>query len=349
MQEYSAIALLRIPGKPVAAFAASEENKAAQLLNQLPDEEGFVYAPFVTGESPVWWLSPLPDVAIARKSANAMQIALQESQLRSTSFENYRDAATVLLHSLKSGNLDKVILSRIIANHRPEYLDINRFYDALCDQYPDAAVHLFISPETGCWVGASPELLLSVQQNQLNTTSLAGTQPANRPHTANWTSKEVKEQQLVTDFISNVLKKEAGVAQLFESPAETVKAGAVIHLRTNFSAKVNSAFNWRHLVANLHPTPAIAGLPPDAALYAIEQTESHQRLYYGGFFGIAGPQHCHLFLNLRCMQITLNQTVLYAGGGYTVESDIQLEWDETQHKAQTLLAVIEKLRNFESL
>jgi isochorismate synthase len=347
MQEFSALALLRIPGKPVAVFAATEAIKA-RYLNELPNNEGFVYAPFAPGESPIWWLEPLHDIVLARKSVDAMQHALTESRFHSSSKENYELAASVLLKKLHTGNLEKVILSKIIVAPRPEFLDANRFFNALCEEYPGAAVHLFISPETGCWVGASPELLLSVEQQQLKTTSLAGTLPVHAAQSPKWTPKEMNEQQLVTDYISGVLKKEAGVTSVIESPAQTVSAGSVIHLRTDFSAKTDSVFNWRQLVANLHPTPAIAGLPPEAAAQAIEQTETHQRLYYGGFFGTAGAQHCHLFLNLRCMQITSNQMVLYAGGGYTVESDIQSEWNETEYKARTLLAVIEKLRNFES-
>jgi len=94
-------------------------------------------------------------------------------------------------------------------------------------------------------------------------------------------------------------------------------------------------------VAELHPTPAVCGLPKNLADDFIKENEKHDRKYYSGYLG---PwklnQEVNLFVNLRCMEITCDQFVLYAGGGITSKSIPEREWEETIQKAKTLLDVI---------
>ena len=47
-----------------------------------------------------------------------------------------------------------------------------------------------------------------------------------------------------------------------------------------------------------------------------------------------------LFVNLRCMKIDANSATLFVGGGITIDSEPESEWEETQHKLQTMLQVI---------
>jgi len=65
----------------------------------------------------------------------------------------------------------------------------------------------------------------------------------------------------------------------------------------------------------MHPTPAIAGFPKEAAIKVIGEVEQHPRAYYAGFLGpIMGEEDVRLFVNLRCMRILSNRALLYVGG-----------------------------------
>jgi len=55
-------------------------------------------------------------------------------------------------------------------------------------------------------MGATPEQLLKVEENRIKTVALAGTQLVTGLQNINWEEKEVKEQQIVTDFIVESLK-----------------------------------------------------------------------------------------------------------------------------------------------
>jgi len=93
----------------------------------------------------------------------------------------------------------------------------------------------------------------------------------------------------------------------------------------------------------LHPTPAVCGLPAMDAKRELLLTEPHERRLYSGFLGpVKNNGSAQLFVNLRCMQIIGKKAYLYAGGGLTIDSELEKEWEETKNKAETMLAVIQE-------
>ena len=106
-----------------------------------------------------------------------------------------------------------------------------------------------------------------------------------------------------------------------------------MHLRTDFRFHLKSEVSTAELLAKLHPTPAVCGLPKDEAKEFIIKNESIDRKYYSGF---AGPLNLngetHLYVSLRCMNIVDNQYIVYAGGGIMSESVVEEEWKETELK-----------------
>ena len=95
------------------------------------------------------------------------------------------------------------------------------------------------------------------------------------------------------------------------------------------------------VLARLHPTPAVCGMPRQEALRTISQAEATPRRYYAGF---SGPLHLlgetHLYVSQRCMAFSPRQAPLYAGGGLMPESQEAEEWDETQRKLTTMLQLL---------
>ncbi|MGV6862541.1 MAG: isochorismate synthase [Putridiphycobacter sp.] len=255
-----------------------------------------------------------------------------KSVFESTSKHDYLQVCKQLIADLKQGIFSKVVLSKlkvVPVDKQPEAI-----FKLLNEKYTNTFNYLISIEGVGTWIGATPETLLDIKNKVVKTVSLAGTK---LKETDPWGAKELEEQQFVTDFIEEALLPH--VSQLTVGKPETIKAGKVYHLKTNFKGILKSS-DWTNLVSVLHPTPATCGIPKQTALAYIEDVEAHERAFYTGFLGEVNQNRKSLMVNLRCMQIQKNKAVLYLGGGITKDSDAQKEWEETENKALTILNVI---------
>jgi len=257
-----------------------------------------------------------------------------------TTLEQYSDTFIEAYSQLSSGELEKVILSRL------KSIDFNTkqilnylFY--LKASNTKAFTYLLTSPETGTWIGATPERLVQFYDGKFQSMALAGTKPYIKNEKPNWTEKEIHEHEIVANEIEEVLKSTA--SEYERNPRENHKSGAVQHLKTEFSFATQ---NIHQFIKELHPSSAISGKPKDKALQTIKETEKHERSLYTGYLGFEGDAAVNYFVNLRCMQVHENSATLYLGGGITKESILEDEWAETEHKAQSLLSPLEKMQNF---
>lgn len=247
-----------------------------------------------------------------------------------TSEAAHVDAINQAIEIMKGGDVRKIVLSRLIGEDLA--LPPLVLFREMCERYPDAFVQLISLPQTGCWLGASPELLIHKKGRQILTISLAGTKlPAE-----DWTDKEKDEQGQVTEFIKDTLSELEIDPQIGLS--NTVSAGPVEHLRTNIAAETN--LPAPAIAAALHPTPAVCGNPRAAAAVHIRELEGHDRRLYTGYTGFHCAERTDLYVNLRCMEIHDAGCTLYVGGGITAQSDPAAELEETARKANTLLSML---------
>ena len=184
------------------------------------------------------------------------------------------------------------------------------------------------------WIGSSPELFLSLNNNTVTTMALAGTRP--KGSLDEWGEKERDEQQIVADFITHQMAK-LGCENIQTTGVYTRPNVQVEHLCTDISCDLKSHADLHQLATALHPTPALAGQPQNMALQFIAAHENFQRELYGGFIGLQDPSGTELFVNIRCAQYAQNGLCLYAGAGINAGSVPKLEWEETEQKLQTLL------------
>lgn len=244
-----------------------------------------------------------------------------------------------LLNGINLMQMGKAVFSRVkqVAFDTSKCIDL---FHQLCEDYPKACVYLISSEIFGTWIGASPELLLESHRDHLFTMSLAGTK-ATADHAFEWGEKEKIEQDLVTQFIEKqLIYSEVSNIEITE-PYE-VQAGPVSHLRSDISADLNGKNAWE-IAMNLHPTPAVSGLPREEAMRLISNVEYHKRELYAGIFGYTSPDKTKVYVNLRCAQFQENKAYLYLGGGFTPQSIPENEWIETENKSKTLLNVMQKL------
>ena len=256
-------------------------------------------------------------------------------------FDAYKQHFEQMHQSISDSQLDKVILSRVQCGPSIHKEHIVSLFETLADKYPHAFVYAISSPDCGTWIGAGPELLLSKHENRLSTVSLAGTIPNN--DTSQWSDKEIDEQELVTNYIENTLIQHQADNIEYSEPV-TINAGQVKHLCTNFNFELKQTNgNYIGLLYELHPTPAVCGMPKEKAYQLILETEKHKRQYYSGFLGPVNNGDFEFYVNIRCLQLYASQSVLYIGGGLTLGSKAENEWQETQLKAQTLLSVLKNI------
>ena len=349
--QYNVYALLRLPGQPIEAFGGNQQNQSMEAP-RAAEKEHFLYAPFREGGAPYYSIPDSLNPNDVFDAVDQIEKALSGSRKQfETKESDYVAGAEKLMEQLRNQLLRKVVLSRVKTKPTPVFFKATKFFDLLCETYPNAAVHLFAIEGEEIWIGASPERLVEIKDSQLKTVSLAGTRKLNSQsaESLEWGAKEKEEQEMVTEYISEVLDLHKEISGVEQSGPDTITAGNVAHLATQFRAVIPADFDWLRMVKQLHPTPAICGVPRDQALAVIKQIEKHERLYYGGFLGKSQKIRASLYLNLRCLRMVKNELQLFVGGGYTASSSIEAEWAETEHKSETLLSVIEKLRNFESL
>ncbi len=252
-------------------------------------------------------------------------------------FDKYKGQFTNMLNSFESGLANKAILSKLLKVENFEVSLLPDVYSRLLIEYPSTFAFIVSSPETGMWMGASPELLFSKSDEIGKTFSLAGTRSKD-DDIDSWTAKEREEQGIVTNFIDKVLENN-NIDNYKKEEIQLVKMGNISHLKTVYEFKLNSDFQWSKIVEDLHPTPAIGGDPKNISIDLINNVEPHNREYYCGFLGFI-DKDVNLYVNLRSMKIENNDLKIFVGGGLTKKSNLEDEWNELKLKSQILLSIL---------
>ena len=255
---------------------------------------------------------------------------------KSVTREEYENELRHILSFLSGRNSGKVVAARVIVEKGQT--DIAATFCELCKKFPDSYIYSFGHPSIGNWVGASPELLLkSGKDTSITTMALAGTRQTGSLD--QWDEKNIKEQKMVTDYITRVMEKNG--IEPFIYPATTKRAGMVEHICTEIEGKASVQLTNEtlySLLRDLSPTPALCGEPKDEALKIIKNCENFSRGFYGGFCGpYNSPEDFCLSVNVRCMAADSEKYCIYVGGGITKDSDIEKEWLETKMKSSTIL------------
>lgn len=335
--------LYRLPEEKVVHELHCSHVEKVTSLSELGLQRGYAFVPFdKTDGSPALLYVPEEESAWMtpnRFSARHIEYTSDEARRRMIYTEEFERC----LDYLKRAEVDKIVLSRTLRLHMDDTLtadDRRNLFIVACHRYPHSYVAL-IDDSTSAWLIATPEVLLEEKEGTLRTMALAATMSIEegahlRP--SQWTAKNRKEQQIVADYIASKL---SALGITFSSSAVHTKiAGQLVHLCTDFSMSDDD--NIGRIIAALHPTPAVCGLPAEKAHQLLRTIESHDRSYYAGFSGpILLDTGTHLFVTLRCMHLEGNTARLYAGGGLLADSDCESEWVETQRKLKTMLNVLQ--------
>jgi len=354
-QTDSCFALYRLPGEESVrlVYQASGQPTLIRSISELNSREGFVFAPFqITDQHPLLLINPeqhlagweaieafLSTLTINDKKNTAGQTSDHSPQKNTKS--TYLAAFEKFIEALQSGRFNKLVLSRCATIARqPEFSPAEAFPRA-CAKYPGAFVYLCHTPVSGTWMGSTPEVLLKGGHAAYQTVALAGTRKAKTDCTTatRWDHKNKNEQSLVALYLREVLSRNA--ESWSEEKTETLTAGNVVHLKTGFSFSYPTTNKLGNLLQQLHPTPAVCGLPKEEAYRFILAEEGYDREYYSGFTGyLSADNQTDLYVNLRCMKIEAGELKLFAGGGLLPSSNREIEWKETEEKLKTMRGIL---------
>lgn len=251
---------------------------------------------------------------------------------------SYPALVTDALAAIEAGDLDKVVTARRLRVEAR--IDPSGLAAALQQRFDNCATWAFATGDT-TFVGATPELLVRVQRGRVETDALAGTRPRH-PDPAEDAAigqrlladpKEQAEHRFVAEYLRRTLAT-AGVHLEGAREPSLRKLPGIQHLVTELSGPIaGTATTALALLRELHPSPAVGGMPRAEALAFLRRHEGLDRGWYAGPIGwldLDGRGEFHVAL--RCALVQPDSITLYAGGGIVAGSDPDRETVETSVK-----------------
>lgn len=249
--------------------------------------------------------------------------------------DGWTRAVESTLERIRSGSVRKVVLarSRIVEDGAP--FEADRVFEALRESYPACYRYRYESGDGSVFLGASPERLVTLRSGTVEADAVAGTGAVESAALL-----EDRKERLEHDIVvQEILSALAPVAQRIEAdPVPSIhRLRNVTHLRTRIRAEVRPGIRILDLAARIHPSPAVAGAPRDAALQLIRSLEPVPRGWYAGPIGwtSAGGEG-ELTLGLRAALTRGTRALLHAGAGIVVGSDPDREWEECESKMRAM-------------
>lgn len=258
----------------------------------------------------------------------------------------WKAAASDAAQVVRTKALEKVVLARGL-RVRIRGADAGRILQRLRTGYPDCT--LFAVARHGqCFLGATPERLVRVQDQQASVMALAGSAPRGLTpeedrligERLKRSTKERIEHALVVETLRAALADVAPRVVVSAVP-ELLKLQNVQHLHTRLVVQLPSQRRVLELVERLHPTPAVGGLPREAALAWIAEREGWDRGWYGAPFGWVNHRGEGEFaVAIRSALLRENEALLFAGCGIVADSDPEQEYAESRLKLQPMLEAL---------
>ena len=260
--------------------------------------------------------------------------------------ETYLQAVTAARDAVRSGSITKAVIARDVFVASSQPIDIHSVLLRLRNTFGSS--YQF---SVDGFVGASPELLVSILHGEVSSHPLAGTAPRTGDPTTDdqlaasllSSSKNQIEHRIVIDAVHDTLLPWCSYLD-WEPEASVVAVANVQHLGTHMSGRLSEPFlHVLDAVYALSPTPALGGHPRDKALKLIADVEGMSRGRYGGAVGWFDSSGNGVWaVSIRCAEYSNNNETarLFAGGGIVADSEPLSELAETQAKLQAMLAAI---------
>ncbi len=259
----------------------------------------------------------------------------------------FKSAVGEALNSIAVNEFSKIVIAYATDIKSTTPFQVIESLSNLRDRHPDCYIFSTSNGRGQQFIGASPERLVSIQNQQLVTDALAGSAPrgktnAEDTYLANLllkSRKEKREHQAVSDFIFHRLQQlDLKPHQL---PLQLLRLSNIQHLWTPIYAHLPKNIEPLTIVEQLHPTPAVAGLPTKLTCEKIRYYEKFDRSLYASPLGwVDSSGNCEFVVGIRSALIDGDRAQVYAGAGIVSGSNPDKEFAEIQLKLQSLLKAL---------
>jgi len=262
------------------------------------------------------------------------------------SVDHYLEAVKQARNAVRNGSITKAVIARDIVINASTPIDVYAVLLRLRSSFGSSYRYLVDN-----FIGASPELLVAVDNGAISSHPLAGTAPrTGDPQTDSALAEKLLsseknqiEHRVVIDMVHDTLLPFCSYLDWQPEPS-VMQVANVQHLGTLMQGMLSKPFmHVLDAAIMLSPTPALGGFPKQEALKLIDQYEGIVRGRYGGAVGWFDQKGNGAFaVAIRCAQLSPDRTSarLFAGGGIVADSDPATELAETQAKFQAMLAAI---------
>jgi para-aminobenzoate synthetase component 1 len=215
------------------------------------------------------------------------------------------------------------------------------FADAAAATRPARAA--FLQGSWGAVASLSPELFLQRRDGIVRSSPIKGTLPLSAdPELLRRSVKDVAENIMIVDLVRNDLGRVAEPGSVIVTDLLGVyPAPGVWHLVSTVQAGLRPAVTTDRLLDAAFPPASVTGTPKHRARQLLAQWEPRPRGVYCGAIGLHSP-HAGLELNVAIRTVEFapdGTTRLGVGGGITIDSDPEHEWQECLHKAASIVGL----------
>ncbi len=261
--------------------------------------------------------------------------------------QSFESSVASALKSIDAKHFQKLVLANALDLTNSQEFSIINCLKNLRDYHPDCYIFAINNGNNNCFIGASPERLISLKNKQLLTDALAGSTSRGKTQLEDYylaqkllkSSKERREHQVVIEFIVQRLINLGLIPQI--SPLKVLKLSNIQHLWTPIYTQLNANIHPLEVVAKLHPTPAVSGFPTAVTCQEIKRYETFERGFYAAPLGwIDYDNNSEFIVGIRSALISGNHARLYAGAGIVEGSQPEKELAEIKLKFQGLLKAL---------
>lgn len=262
--------------------------------------------------------------------------------------ERWKDTVRKATETMKQALVDKIVLAREMRLKLSGEVNIANILYKLLQTQPTSYVFAIVHHED-CFIGATPERLVKVEEEKLLSTCLAGTAPRGKTeqedrkiaHELFYDEKNRQEHEFVVQMIKQSIATCCTDIFIPDEPI-VYPLKNLQHLYTPVTAKLKKAYSIFSVVEKLHPTPALGGTPKEAALAFIREHELLDRGWYGAPIGwVDHKGNGEFAVAIRSGLIQGDEASLFAGCGVVEDSDPEAEYEETNIKFTPMLSVLE--------
>lgn len=252
------------------------------------------------------------------------------------------------IDTMKKKDAEKIVLAREMRLKFNKRAEISPMLEKLIQLQANSYVFAF-EQNGDCFIGATPERLIRIEDDQLLSTCIAGTAPRGQTneedeHIAQALFTDAKnrdEHDYVVKMIKNSIQNYCTNIEIPKEPF-VYPFKNLHHLYTPVNATLKAGHSILDIVKQLHPTPALGGVPREKSLDFIREFELLDRGWYGAPIGwFDNNDNGEFAVAIRSGLIQDDEASLFAGCGVMKDSDPHEEYEETNIKFLPMLSVME--------